>query len=195
MNTETPHALATDYLAQLDHESRRLPADQAGDLVADIREHLSSALTGGESEARVREVLDRLGSPRALVDEALENAPAPTPPTAPTPPPAPVAAPGVGPYVDRLTGLAETRSLVAGPPDMMSRLLELWPAAEQIRGRFADLWSGVGGLRADGGYSGPADPARPPAMGANPPGRPAPSGAPVPSGPRTGTPRADRRAR
>ncbi|HEX7739446.1 MAG TPA: hypothetical protein VF426_07345 [Marmoricola sp.] len=107
MNTETPHALATDYLAQLDHESRRLPADQAGDLVADIREHLSSALTGGESEARVREVLDRLGSPRALVDEALENAPAPTPPTAPTPPPAPVAAPGVGPYVDRLEGAVQ----------------------------------------------------------------------------------------
>jgi myo-inositol-1(or 4)-monophosphatase len=48
-------------------------------------------------------------------------------------------------YEDRLTGSAETRSLVAGPPNMMSRLLALSPAADRIRDHLADLWAAASG--------------------------------------------------
>ena len=86
MNTEET-ALTDSYLAQLQEEARRLPPDQAAEMVADIREHIAAATAGDAGEAHVREVLERLGSPQDVVSEALGGAPsAPTaPPLAPSP--------------------------------------------------------------------------------------------------------------
>jgi uncharacterized membrane protein len=71
MMTDHQHPLVTDYLTRLRAEaSRRLPTDRAGELVADIRDHLREAAPEGASEAEVRNAVDRLGGPTELVDEA-----------------------------------------------------------------------------------------------------------------------------
>ena len=70
MTTAARHPLVEDYLKRLGAEAARLPADQARELVADIDEHLLAALPQGASEAEVRNVLERLGTPRELVSEA-----------------------------------------------------------------------------------------------------------------------------
>jgi hypothetical protein len=78
--------LAAIYLAQLEMEARQLPPDQAADMVADIREHIAMATAGVGGEVQTREVLDRLGSPQALVAEALGNPTGTTgAPSAPSP--------------------------------------------------------------------------------------------------------------
>lgn len=59
----TLHPLARDYLARLTVEASRLPVDEARDLISDITEHLTVALDAGASDADVRNILDRLGSP------------------------------------------------------------------------------------------------------------------------------------
>ena len=64
------HPLVSDYLARLGQEARRLPDDQARELLDDIREHLTAALGDEPAETDVRSTLDRLGSPAELVDEA-----------------------------------------------------------------------------------------------------------------------------
>lgn len=74
MTTQT-HPLVHDYLQRLSTESQRLPADQAAELRADIDAHLDEALPPGASEAEVRQVLDRLGSPAELVTAAGGGAP------------------------------------------------------------------------------------------------------------------------
>lgn len=70
MMTALDHPLVQDYLRRLREESRRLPVDEAHDLEAQIREHLTAALGEDPSEAEVRETLDRLGQPAVLVAEA-----------------------------------------------------------------------------------------------------------------------------
>jgi len=70
MTTAARHPLVEDYLTRLRAEAARLPADQARELVADIDEHLGAALGPDPTEAEVRNVLDRLGTPRELVTEA-----------------------------------------------------------------------------------------------------------------------------
>ena len=66
----TTHPLVTDYLTRLRQEMRRLPDDQARELVADIAEHLEVRLGDDPGEADVRNALDRLGSPTELVAAA-----------------------------------------------------------------------------------------------------------------------------
>ena len=70
MTTTARHPLVEDYLKRLWVEAARLPVDQARELVADIEEHLVAALPQGASETEVRNVLERLGTPRELVSEA-----------------------------------------------------------------------------------------------------------------------------
>lgn len=64
------HPLAADYLDRLEAEARRLPDDQARDLIEDIREHLAAAVGPDSTEADVRRALDRLGTPAEVVDAA-----------------------------------------------------------------------------------------------------------------------------
>lgn len=74
----TTHPLISDYLARLAVEARRLPEDQAEELIADVSEHLSAGFGAGlgtgadadPTEADVRNLLDRLGTPAELVDAA-----------------------------------------------------------------------------------------------------------------------------
>ena len=67
MTTTARHPMVENYLHRLRAEAAHLPADDARDLVADIEEHLTTALSPGASEAEVRNVLERLGSPTELV--------------------------------------------------------------------------------------------------------------------------------
>lgn len=64
------HPLAQGYLDRLRMAARTLPGDDADDLVADITDHLREALPPTPSEAEVRTVLDRLGTPQELVAAA-----------------------------------------------------------------------------------------------------------------------------
>lgn len=75
------HPLAQDYLDRLRVAARTLPDDEADDLVADISDHLREALPAMPSEAEVRTVLDRLGTPQELV--AAAGGPATSPGAAP----------------------------------------------------------------------------------------------------------------
>jgi uncharacterized membrane protein len=70
MTTTARHPLVEDYLKRLWAEAAQLPVDQARELVADIDEHLVAALPEGASEAEVRNVLERLGTPGELVAAA-----------------------------------------------------------------------------------------------------------------------------
>jgi hypothetical protein len=102
MNTEAVQ-IAALYLAQLEEEVKRLPSDQASEMVADIRDHIAAATAGEGGPARTRDVLDRLGSPRTLVDDALADASGA--PTASAPP-----APGQTTYGSLLSTI--TRRIV-----------------------------------------------------------------------------------
>ncbi|AXH95394.1 DUF1700 domain-containing protein [Ornithinimicrobium avium] len=68
--TTLDHPLVVDYLRRLHEETARLRVHEARELEAQIREHLTEALGGDPTEVEVREVLDRLGEPAAVVDEA-----------------------------------------------------------------------------------------------------------------------------
>lgn len=71
----TLHPLAADYLGRLRAAAAVLPSDQANDLVADLEEHLLAALPPDASEAQVRTVLDRLGTPEQVVTAASDEQP------------------------------------------------------------------------------------------------------------------------
>lgn len=77
MMTTPNHPLLVDYLNRLREQAHSLPADQAAELVADIEEHLASALPrgGDHGEAEIRQVLDRLGTPVELVRAARRPGP------------------------------------------------------------------------------------------------------------------------
>jgi uncharacterized membrane protein len=63
------------YLHDLDQELRDLPPARRRELLEEIREHIDSALSespqGGEAD--VRNVLDRLGEPSDIAEEARER--------------------------------------------------------------------------------------------------------------------------
>ncbi len=71
------HLLARSYLERLDGAARALPPDRASELVGDIADHLRQALSPDATEAEVRTVLDRLGTPQELVAAAGGHEPAP----------------------------------------------------------------------------------------------------------------------
>jgi uncharacterized membrane protein len=61
--------LVNDYLGRLDAAAARLPLDRRVDLVAEVREHIATALAHGDrrDETAVRTILERLGSPEEIV--------------------------------------------------------------------------------------------------------------------------------
>lgn len=69
MTTKRAQTLVDDYLARLKVAAAVLPPDRRAELVEGIAEHLDAAQAAGEAsdEADLREVLDRLGSPEAIV--------------------------------------------------------------------------------------------------------------------------------
>jgi hypothetical protein len=72
----TTHPLAEEYLRRLEHHARVLPRSERDELVAEIRDHVTSGLSEDSTEADVRNLLDALGSPADIVDAARpENPP------------------------------------------------------------------------------------------------------------------------
>ncbi len=83
MMSLTHHPLVADYLTRLRLEAARLPAPDARELLGDIDEHLRAAAGDGcETEADVRNLLDRLGSPEEVVTAAMPALPRQDPPRA-----------------------------------------------------------------------------------------------------------------
>ena len=69
--------LVRDYLHRLEITLRPLPASRRDQLVSEITEHIEQGRAGaeGESEAAVRELLDRLGEPEDIAAAALNDEP------------------------------------------------------------------------------------------------------------------------
>jgi uncharacterized membrane protein len=70
MMTTSTHPLAADYLRRLERAAGVLPRRQRDELVAEIRDHLDAGITTDATEADVRNLLDDLGSPEAIVAAA-----------------------------------------------------------------------------------------------------------------------------
>lgn len=68
--TTTMHPLAGGYLQRLERLARDLPRRDRDDLIAEIRGHMEAALPTDATEADVRNVLDELGPPEAIVAAA-----------------------------------------------------------------------------------------------------------------------------
>ncbi len=76
MTTDTADVLVADYLARLAHAAAGLPAPRRDELLEEIDAHIRSARAdGGNDEAAVRTLLDRLGTPEEIVAAAAEEIP------------------------------------------------------------------------------------------------------------------------
>jgi uncharacterized membrane protein len=64
--------LVEDYLGAVSYACADLPPDVRDDLVADLREHIAAArsVLYQPTEAAIRTILDRLGEPAAIAEEA-----------------------------------------------------------------------------------------------------------------------------
>ncbi|MFI6152951.1 DUF1700 domain-containing protein [Kitasatospora sp. NPDC051170] len=73
MNNPIEHPLVRAHLDAVDRYTSPLPAERRRELLADLREHVEIALAECDpaDENAVRQVLDRLGSPRRIADAAL----------------------------------------------------------------------------------------------------------------------------
>ncbi|HEV2783144.1 MAG TPA: hypothetical protein VGX25_27495 [Actinophytocola sp.] len=79
--------LVEDYLGAVSWACADLPPERREDLLTDLREHIAAAraVLYQPTEAAVRTILDRLGEPAAIAEEArlaegLGPRPAPSPP-------------------------------------------------------------------------------------------------------------------
>jgi uncharacterized membrane protein len=79
-------ALVSDYLGRLERAAQPLPADRRGELIAEVHEHIESALAeaGTRDEVTARNVLERLGAPEEIVaaETGSGGEPATPPPVA-----------------------------------------------------------------------------------------------------------------
>jgi uncharacterized membrane protein len=68
-------ATVEHYLHDLEEELRDLPPTRRRELLEEIREHIGEALAEmpGDEEAGVRNVLERIGEPAAIAEEARER--------------------------------------------------------------------------------------------------------------------------
>lgn len=66
----TARPLVDAYLQELDYAARGLPPRERDELVGEIRAHITAALPSEPTEAEVRNVLERLGAPRAIAAAA-----------------------------------------------------------------------------------------------------------------------------
>lgn len=83
-------SLVDSYLGAVAREAADLPPQRRAELLADLREHIATARAELETqtEAGVREILDRLGDPASIAAEARLGEPAPPgPPTVARVPP------------------------------------------------------------------------------------------------------------
>lgn len=71
-STDPLDRLVEDYLTEVARATAALPAGQRDDLIADLREHITVARAELDppTEAGIRTILDRLGEPAAIAEEA-----------------------------------------------------------------------------------------------------------------------------
>ena len=74
--TSTADRLVEDYLRSLDRELSGLPRARRRELTEQITSHIAEARAGleNEDEAEIRNLLDRLGEPAEIAEEARERA-------------------------------------------------------------------------------------------------------------------------
>lgn len=77
-------SLVADYLTRVSRATEGLPSDQRDELIRDLREHIETRRVelSDETEADVREILDRLGDPEVIARAAAEDSGVPPKPTA-----------------------------------------------------------------------------------------------------------------
>lgn len=68
MSTSTLHPATAAYLQQVRREGRDLPGDRLAELLSDLEEHLSAAIPADASDEAAREVLERFGDPREIIE-------------------------------------------------------------------------------------------------------------------------------
>jgi uncharacterized membrane protein len=66
------------YLRRLERALGDLPASHRDEVLDEIREHIAGSRTAGQSQAELLAVLDRLGDPRSIADDARERFEIPT---------------------------------------------------------------------------------------------------------------------
>jgi uncharacterized membrane protein len=73
--TQTNDALVDEYLERVARAAAGLLPDRRDELVRDLREHIETerAELDGDSEAGVREILERLGDPEMIAREAAQE--------------------------------------------------------------------------------------------------------------------------
>lgn len=77
----TTQKLVDGYLRDLRRSLRGVPVERRNEIVSGVEEHLREALAAapGADEAAVRTVLERIGPPEAIADEARSGLPVPAP--------------------------------------------------------------------------------------------------------------------
>jgi uncharacterized membrane protein len=72
MTQQKTDRLVEDYLGAVSYACADLPPERRDDLLADLREHIEAAraVLYQPTEAAIRTILDRLGEPSAIADEA-----------------------------------------------------------------------------------------------------------------------------
>lgn len=77
MSPHTTHPLVDAYLRDLELLLHGVEPGERAEVLAGVREHLDSSLAPDADDAAVRAVLDELGPPQAIADEAYAGRPAP----------------------------------------------------------------------------------------------------------------------
>jgi len=68
------HPVVVSYLEALQLRALSLPSTRREELLLEIRSHIAATLSGTASEAQVRQLLDRLGSPEEIMDAEYDDA-------------------------------------------------------------------------------------------------------------------------
>lgn len=69
------HPWIASYLEELRSRAASLPSTRREELLLEIRSHIAATLPQGASEAQVRQMLDRLGSPAEIVAAESDDVP------------------------------------------------------------------------------------------------------------------------
>ncbi|MFI1657736.1 HAAS signaling domain-containing protein [Streptomyces sp. NPDC020472] len=131
--TGTEHPLVTDYLATIEREASFLPAGRREELLADLREHLAVAVGEEQDPEAVRAVLERLGSPSAIVAAARAEEPE-TAAASPEGGPRPRTRHTVTAVLLGLTGLAGLAGSLPAVAALVVGLVLLWTSDAWDRG-------------------------------------------------------------
>jgi uncharacterized membrane protein len=77
MTQQKTDRLVEDYLGAVSYACVDLPPDRRDELIEDLREHITAAraVLYEPTEAAIRTILDRLGEPSAIAEEALATEP------------------------------------------------------------------------------------------------------------------------